>query len=61
MTKHTTYIVEETRWLLSFRTPALDVAKALHRRPQSLYSMALKHNLPDIQEAFAPYAKGKTA
>ena len=61
MTKHTTYLVEETRWLLSFRTPPLEIAKALHRAPASLYNMALKHKLSDIQEAFIPYAKVKAS
>lgn len=57
----TEYLIGETRWLLSFGTPALDVAKALHRAPASIYTLALKHDLSDIREAFSPYAKVKAS
>ena len=59
MYKNTQYLIDESRWLLSFGTPPLDVARALHRAPSSLYQMAIRRKLTDIQEAFAPICKEK--
>lgn len=59
MTEETKYIIEDTRWLLSFGRPAIEVARQLHRSPDALYRMSLRHNLPDIRDAFMPLVKGR--
>ena len=61
MRSQTEYIIHETRWLLSFGRPALEIARQLNRKPSSLYKMSERHNLPDIREAFAPYARDHAA
>lgn len=57
MTPQTEYMIQESRWLLSFGRHPLDVAEALHRHPSTLYKMAERHGLTDIHDAFKPYAK----
>lgn len=58
MKPQTVHIISEARWLLSFGTNPLDVAKALGRKPSSLYKMSERHHLADIKAAYQPYQKG---
>jgi hypothetical protein len=61
MKPNTQYLVEETRWMLSFNTNPLDIVKALHMQPASIYRMATRHQFTDIRDAFTPYAHGVKA
>ena len=57
MTKHIEYMAHETRWLLSFGTHPLNIAKQLNHAPASIYMLARRHELADIKAAFSPYQK----
>lgn len=62
MTTQTQYIIDETRWLLSFGRPALEIAKQLDRSPQTLWKIGRDHELEDIRVAFSPYSsRGRKA
>ena len=59
MKPQTEYIVSETRWLLSFGRPAVEIARQLNRAPNTIYQIANRYELDDIRDAFSPYSSGR--
>lgn len=59
MTAQTEYLINETRWLLSFGRPPVEIARQLNRAPNTIYQIANRYELDDIRDAFSPYSSGR--